>query len=217
MSRRGIPFVVSAPSGTGKTTVCRALVARDPRLRFSVSHTTRPPRPGEVDGRDYWFVDARRFRALVEEGAFVEYAEYAGNLYGTSQAALDGPLAEGFDLLLEIEVQGAAQIRRRRADARFVFLLPPSREEVERRLRGRGQDGEDAIARRLAILQRELEAADGFDYVVVNDDLERCIAAVARILEAERCGRVEGVRAEYGREAALPRWERAFGEGARRP
>jgi guanylate kinase len=211
--RRGIPFVVSAPSGTGKTTVCRALVERDPMLRFSVSHTTRRPRPGERDGVEYFFVDRARFRELVAAGFFLEHAEYAGNLYGTSHAAIDGPLAEGFDLLLEIEVQGAAQIRERRPDARFVFLLPPSREEVERRLRARGQDDGDAIARRLAILQRELEAVHGFDYVVVNDDLETCVRGVQAIVAAERAGETDRVRAEHGRRAVLPRLARRFGFG----
>lgn len=212
--RRGIPFVVSAPSGTGKTTVCRALVGRDPGLHFSVSHTTRPPRASEDDGVHYFFVDRERFRALAAEGAFLEHAEYAGNFYGTSHAAIDGPLAEGHDLLLEIEVQGAAQIRERRTDARFVFLLPPSREEVERRLRARGQDDEAAIARRLEILQREIEAVHGFDYVVVNDDLGACIAAVQAIVAAERSGEVGKVRAEHGRAAVLPGLEDRFEFGA---
>jgi len=212
--RRGLPFVVAAPSGTGKTTVCRALVARDPLLRFSVSHTTRPPRPGERDGVDYTFLDRAAFAALVAEGGFVEHAEYAGHLYGTSHAALDGPLAEGLDLLLEIEVQGARQIRARRPDARFLFLLPPSVEEVERRLRARGQDSPQAIGRRLAILQREIEAVHGFDYVVVNDDLETCVAAAASIVEAEREGRSAAVRAVHGRDAVLPRLADRFAFGA---
>ncbi|NNL87400.1 MAG: guanylate kinase, partial [Myxococcales bacterium] len=152
--RRGIPFVVSAPSGTGKTTVCRAVVGKDANLDFSVSHTTRPPRAGERDGVDYHFVSTKAFRGLIEADAFVEWAEYAAQLYGTSWASIDGPLRAGRDLLLEIEVQGAAQIRERREDARLIFLLPPSPEELERRLRGRGTDSAEVIERRLALIQR---------------------------------------------------------------
>lgn len=201
--RRGIPFVVSAPSGTGKTTVCRAVVARDPGIGFSVSHTTRPRRAGERDGVDYHFVTPERFRRMVEEGAFVEHAEYAGHGYGTSRDALDGPLARGRDLLLEVEVQGAGQLRARRSDARFVFLLPPSLDELERRLRARGTDSEDAVNLRLAAVRRELSAVSGFDYAVVNEDLEATIEAVLAIVRAERCGDTEAVRARWGREAVL--------------
>jgi guanylate kinase len=208
--RRGIPFVVSAPSGTGKTTVCREVVAREPDIRFSVSHTTRPPRPGEVDGRDYHFVSPHRFRELVEEGAFVEFAEYAGNVYGTSWAAIDGPLAEGVDVLLEIEVQGAAQIRERRADARFIFLLPPSRAVLEGRLRGRGSDSDDAIERRLALSRREVKAVHGFDYAVVNDELGSCVEAVLEVVRAERSGDTEAILARFGRDVTLARLRDEF-------
>ncbi len=203
--RRGIPFVVSAPSGTGKTTVCRALVGRDSGIEFSVSHTTRPPRPGERDGLHYHFVSRERFAGMVEQGAFVEHAEYAGNLYGTSWQSIDEPLARGRDLLLEVEVQGARQLRARRADARFVFLLPPSLEELERRLRGRGTDDPAAVERRLAVVRRELAAVHDFDYAVVNEELEATIGALAEIVEAERCGHVDGVRARFGRAATVER------------
>ena len=204
MGRRGIPFVVSAPSGTGKTTVCKALVASDPGLRFSVSHTTRPPRPGERDGVDYHFVSRERFGVLVAEGAFLEHAEYAGNLYGTSFAAIDGPLAEGVDLLLEIEVQGAAQVRARRPDARLVFLLPPSLDDLETRLRNRGSDGPEVIRARLELVRRELEAVAFFDYLVVNDELERCVEAVRAIVAAERRGESAEARRLHGRDAVWP-------------
>lgn len=212
--RRGIPFVLSAPSGTGKTTVCREVVRRDPGIEFSVSHTTRPRRSGEVEGRDYHFVDRERFEALAKEGAFVEWAEYGGNLYGTSFASLDRPLAEGRDLLLEIEVQGAAQLRERRGDARFLFLLPPSLEELERRLRGRGTDDEEGIARRLALARRELRAVHHFDYAVVNQALEPTVEAVLGIVAAERRGEVGEARARYGREATLRRVEGRFDLGS---
>jgi len=207
--RRGIPFVVAAPSGTGKTTVCRALLKRDPNLRFSVSHTTRLPREGEVDGRDYHFVRAEGFRKLVEEGGFVEHAEYAGHLYGTSRAALREPLDSGLDLLLEIEVQGARQMRDRLDDARFLFLLPPSFEVLEERLRRRGTDSAEAVEHRLALADRELEAVSFFDYAVVNDAIADCVDALQEIVEAERAGDTRLARERFGREVALARWRAA--------
>ncbi len=198
--RRGIPFVVSAPSGTGKTTVCHAVVARGAGIEFSISHTTRAMRPGERDGHDYHFVSRTAFQQLVADGAFVEHAEYAGNLYGTSWASLDTPLAAGRDLLLEVDVQGALQLRERRRNARFVFLLPPSREELVRRLRGRGTDSPEAIARRLSAVDDELRAVHAFDYAIVNDSVEGAIAALLAVIAAERAGDTAAVRT---------RWERA--------
>jgi guanylate kinase len=144
VTRAGIPFVVSAPSGTGKTTVCRRVVAEDGGVEFSISHTTRAMRAGEVHGRDYFFTPRPEFERLIAAGEFVEWAEYAGNLYGTSFGSLDAPLGQGRDLLLEVEVEGARQLRARRRDARFIFLLPPSRAELERRLRGRGTESRAA-------------------------------------------------------------------------
>jgi guanylate kinase len=196
--------VVSAPSGTGKTTVCRAAVAADPGIRFSVSHTTRPPRPGEVDGEAYRFVSRERFSELIASGAFLEHAEYAGNLYGTSWEAIDEPLATGVDLLLEIEVQGARQVRARRSDARLVFLLPPSLEALEQRLRGRGSDSPPEVQARLELARRELAAVEWFDYVLVNDELPRCVAALREVIEAERRGEGASARARHGREVVLP-------------
>jgi guanylate kinase len=196
---RGIPFVVSAPSGTGKTTVCRRVVERDAGIAFSISHTTRPRRPGERDGRDYHFVSRDEFLRLVAEGAFVEHAEYAGNLYGTSWRSLDAPLAAGNDLLLEVDVQGALQLRERRRDARFVFLLPPSRMELERRLVGRGTDAPDAIARRLAAVDTELRAVHAFDYAIVNDDVERAAEALLAVISAERRGDTREAKAKWDR------------------
>jgi guanylate kinase len=195
----GIPFVVSAPSGTGKTTVCRAVVARSSGIEFSISHTTRPMRPGERDGRDYHFVDRAEFERLVADGAFVEWAAYADNLYGTSRAALDGPLAAGRDLLLEVDVQGAMQLRERRRDARFVFLLPPTREELMRRLRGRGTDPPAAIARRLAAVDAELRAVHAFDYAIVNDEVERAVEALLAVIAAERSGAPGPALSRWGR------------------
>jgi guanylate kinase len=196
--RRGIPFVVSAPSGTGKTTVCRRLVERDEQIAFSVSHTTRPQRPGELEGLHYHFVTRPEFDRLRAEGAFVESAEYAGNFYGTSFASLDAPLQRGRDLLLEVDVQGALQLRERRRDARFVFLLPPSLDELERRLRGRGTDAPEVVARRLAEVRRELAAVHAFDYAVVNEDVEGTIQTLLAIVAAERSGAVAALRAQHG-------------------
>jgi guanylate kinase len=202
-------FVIAAPSGTGKTTICRALVDSDPRLRFSVSHTTRAPRAGERDGVHYHFVGAQRFHELVAQGAFLEYAEYGGNLYGTSLRALEEPLAEGSDVILEIEVQGARQIRESGREACFVFLLPPSLDALRERLAARGSDGPEAIERRLAIARRELAAAELFDYAVVNDCLEQAVADVRRIVQAVRAGRTAEL-ADLERARVLARWpERA--------
>lgn len=193
----GIPFVISAPSGTGKTTVCKRLVSSDDRLEFSISHTTRKKRPQEQDGLDYYFVSEHEFRILIENQTFLEWAEYSANLYGTSWDAIDVPLSGGRDLVLEIEVQGAAQIKGRRNDARFIFLLPPSTEELERRLRGRGTDSIEVIERRLAMTRRELDAVRGFDYAVVNDNLDICVSSVKEIIEAERIGATNRVRDRY--------------------
>ena len=206
---RGRPFVVAAPSGTGKTTVCRAAMERDERLRFSVSHTTRAPRPGEQDGVDYHFVDSETFGRLAREDAFVEYAEYSGNLYGTSWAALEEPTAAGWDLIVEIEVKGARQLRDRRRDACFVFLLPPTMEVLRERLRGRGTDSEETISKRLAIAEQELEAVAFFDYAVVNREIEQAVADLLEIVEAERRGLTAEVRARHGREVVLGRWRGA--------
>jgi guanylate kinase len=200
---------VAAPSGTGKTTVCRAVVASDPNIRFSISHTTRKPREGERDGVDYHFVSTEEFRRKVDAGEFLEHAEYAGNLYGSSWAALEGPLDAGADLLLEIEVQGAAQVKERLPEAGFVFLLPPSLRVLEDRLRGRGTDSDEVIEHRLALADRELDAIRFFDYAVVNDEVERAVTCVLEIIGAVREGRGEQLLGRYGREAVFADWQRA--------
>lgn len=206
---KGRPFVVAAPSGTGKTTVCRKALERDSNLRFSVSHTTRRPRQGEVDGVDYHFVSNERFNELVHTKSFLEYAEYGGNLYGTSWAALEEPLTQGLDLIVEIEVQGARQFRDRRRDACFIFLLPPDMSTLRDRLTGRGTDSEETIAKRLAIAEKELEAIEFFDYAVVNDDLAEAVEAVLTIVRAERDGRTSEARARYDRQTVFKAWRRA--------
>ena len=203
--RSGIPVVVAAPSGTGKTTVCREVVARDAGIEFSISHTTRAQRPRERDGVDYHFVSAAEFQRLVDEGAFLEWAVYNGHRYGTSWKAIDGPLRQGRDLLLEIEVQGARQVRERRADARFIFLLPPTLATLRERLERRGSDDAAAIATRLEIARREMEEGASFDYAVVNDQLERCVDEVLAILAAERSGDTARLRARHAPGPAIAR------------
>ena len=208
---RGVLVVVAAPSGTGKTTVCRRAMERDPRLRFSVSHTTRTPRAGERDGVDYHFVSAEEFRELARRSVFLEYAEFNGQLYGTSREALERPLAEGRDLIVEIEVQGARQLRERRPDACFLFLLPPSMAALAERLRGRGTDSAETIAKRLAIAENELLAIEYFDYAVINDDLERTVNTMLEIIQARRAGRDAALEPRHGSAAVFERWREAQG------
>lgn len=178
--------MLSGPSGVGKSTVGDLVLGRAEGLVRSVSLTTRPPRRGDVDGRDYRFVPAERFTEMRDEGMLLEWAEVHGHLYGTEAAWVDGRLEEGSDVLLEIDVQGGMSVKERRPDAVLVFLLPPSREELERRLRGRATDREDDVVRRLENAVAELAAAPRYDYLVVNDDLERCVADVLGIVAAER-------------------------------
>ncbi len=206
--RQGIPFVVAAPSGTGKTTVCHRVVAAEPSIEFSVSHTTRPRREGEVDGTDYHFVTREEFERLIEEDAFLEWAIYNGNHYGTSWASIEAPLARGHDVLLEIEIQGAAQVRERRTDARSIFLLPPSTKVLEERLRARGTDSEEQIARRLDRARREVQETSKFDYAVVTEDLERCVAEVLQVVHGEREGRGLELAQRFDASAALERFRR---------
>jgi guanylate kinase len=182
----GIPIVVSGPSGVGKSSVLRRALARSDRLRFSVSHTTRPSRAGEVDGRDYWFVSGAEFQRLIERDCFLEWAVYQGNHYGTSRAAVDEPTAAGFDLLLEVEVQGARQLRERLPGAVFVFLLPPSFDSLESRLRGRHSDTPEAIRKRLEIARGEIREAGTYDYVIVNHEIERAASDLLQIIEVSR-------------------------------
>jgi guanylate kinase len=203
------PVVVAAPSGTGKTTVCREVVARDAAIVFSISHTTRPCRAGEHDGEDYHFVSEERFRELVAEGAFLEFAVYNQHHYGTSWAAIEAPLAAGRDVLLEIEVQGARQVRTRRSDARFIFLVPPSLRVLRERLTQRGTEAPEQIQRRLELARRELTAIGDFDYAVVNEALETCVRSVLEILAAERRGEPGALRERFAAARALACMEAA--------
>jgi guanylate kinase len=209
--KRGHVFVIAAPSGTGKTTLCRRILEEDPGLQISVSHTTRSPRDGEVDGVHYHFVETPQFRALNDEKAFLEHAEYGGNNYGTSWRSIEGPLESGRDVVLEIEVQGASQVRDRMPSACLIFLLPPSLAILEERLRGRQTDNEEVIQRRMAHVDNELGAAKFFDYAIVNDDLEQAVREVLDVIQAVRAGRGEEIALRHGREIVLAQWEASQG------
>jgi guanylate kinase len=200
-SRAGILFVMSAPSGAGKTSISRALLARQPDLRQSVSFTTRAMRPGDVDGIDYHFVSRDQFDQMVAEGAFAEWAEVHGNRYGTAKATLQQASAAGQDILLDIDVQGAAQMRASGLDGVFIFILPPDMTELRQRLAGRGTDSPEVIDRRMRNAVSEIREAVHFDYLVVNADLEQAIATVQAIMLAEPVRRqraIPGLPAEFG-------------------
>jgi guanylate kinase len=184
-------LILSSPSGAGKTTLTRLLLERCPELRFSVSHTTRPPRAAEIDGRDYHFVDRPRFLDLVNQGAFLEWAEVHGNLYGTSMAEIDRARATPgcTGMIFDIDYQGARQIRSKVPDVVAAFILPPSMQELERRLRGRASETEESLKRRFDVAQREIEHYALFDYVVVNDDVQRAFDELRSIVVGERARR----------------------------
>ncbi len=186
----GFLLVLSAPSGCGKTTILRQVMADLPGLSFSVSHTTRQPRPGEANGRDYHFVSLEQFLALRDQqpSGFLEWAEVHGNFYGTSRQEVAQRLAAGADVILDIDVQGAAQVRAN-AEPVTVFIAPPSLEELERRLRGRGTESEDSLRRRLTNAAQEMQAADAYTYLIVNDRLEEAVQALKAVIIAERCRR----------------------------
>lgn len=183
---RGTLFVVSAPSGTGKSTLTRAVLGQIPGLVFSISYTTRPRRGGETDGREYHFVEEARFDAMVAEGAFLEWARVFGHLYGTGREATEQTLHGGADLLLDIDVQGARQLRDREVSATTVFVLPPDFATLESRLRYRGSENDEQVARRLGMARAEAEEFEHYDYVVINDDLDRACREIQAIVLAER-------------------------------
>ncbi len=186
MAERGTLFIISAPSGAGKTSLANALVEETPGLRLSISHTTRPQRPGEQEGVNYHFLDRSVFVRKVEEGRFLEHAEVFGNLYGTSADWVNQNLGRGEDVVLEIDWQGAQQVRRLMPHATSIFILPPSLDQLAERLRGRGQDDEQVIDERLAGAQREMTHYNEFDYLVINDDFTRALADLSAIIQARR-------------------------------
>ena len=182
----GTLFIVSSPSGGGKTTLVKALLEAEPEVRLSVSYTTRPARPGEVDGRDYHFVTLPAFERMLAAGEFLESAVIYGNRYGTSQKWIERERAEGRDVVLEIDWQGAQQVRRLIRQVVSIFIMPPSPEVLESRLRGRGQDSEEVVARRLAAAREEISHVSEYEYVMINDDFDRAAQDLRSVIRAER-------------------------------
>jgi len=186
-AREGVLFVISAPSGAGKTSLCKQVVDFFPALDHSISFTTRPSRSGEQDGRDYHFVSGEVFQGMIEAGEFVEWAEVHGNRYGTARRTLEAARDAGKDLLLEIDWQGAAQLRDNGVDGVYVFILPPGFEELHKRLVGRGTDAQEVIERRMQNARRELGEAFRYDYLVVNDVFNQALDELKAIVTAEHC------------------------------
>lgn len=186
MFRKGLLVVLSAPSGTGKSTVAKLLVERNKRLRLSVSATTRSPRRGEVEGRDYFYKTTDEFKSMIENDEFVEWVEYCGNYYGTPRKYIEDSISEGYDVLLEIEVEGAARIKEKYPDSVLIFMLPPSFDELKRRIEGRGTEKPEVIQNRLNQAEREIRCIDMYDYVVINDSIDNAINSINIILEAEK-------------------------------
>ena len=190
LDRRGVLFVLSSPSGAGKTTISKKMLAADPDIALSISATTRPPRPGEVDGKDYHFVDVARFKEMAADGEFLEWAHVFGHRYGTPKGRIRGALKEGQDFLFDIDWQGTQQLYQKdQQDVVRVFILPPSIAELERRLRSRGTDADDVIAARMERARAEISHWDAYDYVVINENVNACFAKVREILDAERMKR----------------------------
>ena len=185
--RRGKTFIICGPSGVGKGTVVARLLASDPKLYFSVSATTRPPRPGEVDGKHYHFLSREQFQRWIDEDAFLEHAEFVGNLYGTPKLYVDKAMDQGRDVILDIEIQGAEQVHRRRPEAIRIYVAPPSWAELERRLIGRGTEDMEKVRRRLERGKEEFVVARDFDYFVINDTVDRAVEELRAILLAEHC------------------------------
>lgn len=199
MKEKGRMFVISGPSGAGKSTVVFKAIEGREDVCFSTSVTTRKPRPSEVDGREYFFVDLDRFNEMVDNDELLEHATYVANSYGTPRKFVEDKLDSGLDVLLDIEVQGARQVNEKKPDAIKIFIIPPSLEELRRRLVGRGTDTERAIEARLIRARQEYAEADFYDYIIVNDDPDRAAKELAAIMLAERC-RAEG-RMHFLREA----------------
>jgi len=183
---KGTLYIISAPSGAGKTSLVKALLESTEGIMVSVSHTTRGMRPGEVDGKDYHFTDVETFRSMIGDNAFLEHAQVFDNFYGTSRSSALDRMEQGVDVILEIDWQGAQQVRQKMPEAASIFILPPSREELERRLRGRGTDADEVIARRLGEAVTEMRHYSEFDYLVFNDDFDTALAELRAIVLARR-------------------------------
>lgn len=186
MGKKGIIFIISAPSGAGKTTLCKDLMLSFPDIKFSISCTTRRMRPGETDGRDYHFISKDQFKKIATEGGFAEWAEVHGELYGTTISELEKAGKEGFDLILDIDWQGASQIKEKLSDGVYIFIHPPSLEELENRLRKRGKDSDETIKRRLRNAKEEMSHSDWYDHNITNDKLTEAMARLKSIVETER-------------------------------
>ena len=183
---QGSLYIISAPSGAGKTSLVKALLESTRQVMVSVSHTTRPMRPGEIDGKDYHFTDVDTFRRMIADNAFLEYAEVFGNFYGTSRSSILDQMGHGIDVILEIDWQGAQQVRKKMPEATSIFVLPPSLEALETRLRGRNTDSDEVIARRLAEAVSDMGHYQEFDYLVINDDFDTALEQLRAILLARR-------------------------------
>ncbi|MGV8990284.1 MAG: guanylate kinase [Thiobacillus sp.] len=183
---KGVLYIVSAPSGAGKTSLVKALLKTDTAIRLSVSYTTRAPRPGETEGRDYHFVDRHDFEKMLADGEFLEHAEVYGNFYGTSKGSISRDLNAGHDILLEIDWQGAAQVKLHFPDSTSIFILPPSFNALRSRLKGREQDSDEVIERRLAAAAHDVAHAEAFDYIMVNDDFDQAILDLVAITRSVR-------------------------------
>lgn len=183
--KKGCLIVFSGPSGAGKDTILNKIMDKKENLKLSVSHTTRPPRDGEVDGKNYYFVSKQKFMEMVKNGEMLEYAIYCGNYYGTSVVKVRGELEKGNDVILEIEVQGAEQVMKKVPEALSIFILPPSLSELKKRLQNRGTDSTEIIDQRVKEAENEISLAHSYDYVVVNDDIEKSAEKVLKIIELQ--------------------------------
>ena len=197
--KQGKPFMISGPSGVGKSTVLKALLEKRPNVYFSVSATTRDPRPGELDGIHYHFMDVESFRKWISMDQFLEYAEYVGNFYGTPKRFVDEAMDQGKDVILDIEIQGAIQVTSKRPDTVRIFIAPPSWAELERRLTERGTDSKDKIQKRLLRAKVEFQTAHTYDYFVINDTVENAVRELDAIMTAEHCKPKERMEIISGR------------------
>lgn len=195
MSRQGILFVISGPSGVGKGTLREALLKKMPNLKDSISATTRPPRIGEVDGRDYFFLSRDKFQQLIDQDEFLEWATVYSNMYGTPEKFVQNNLNNGIDVLLEIDIQGALQVKAKKPDGIFIFIAPPNIEELNNRLVARGKDSPDSIEERLKACRQEMEHMKEYDYLVINDNIDEAVKVTEAIIIAER-SRVKNIKYE---------------------